>query len=162
MPDHSRYCLCSEPDYCLRFCPPEYRRAAIEYRRVHGAPLPRDADADLNQLDYSELYHAARALNKQALSWQNFEANLTYEQAWVLARVALEAIQEVRKEDTGEKQSADSDLHFSDYGHAYVTGLVAAVLGQSELLSCIYSGDRPSFTFNFGGRQFEIIVNERQ
>lgn len=38
--DTAKYCLCSEPDYCLRGDTPEYRGRAIAYRKAHGARLP--------------------------------------------------------------------------------------------------------------------------
>lgn len=41
-----RYCLCSDPDYCLRHADPEYRKEAIAFRRAHGAPLPRDTEPE--------------------------------------------------------------------------------------------------------------------
>lgn len=38
-----RYCLCSDPDYCLRYMTPDARVKAIAYRREHGAAVPADA-----------------------------------------------------------------------------------------------------------------------
>jgi hypothetical protein len=49
--DHQeKFCLCSDPDYCLRGSSPEYRERAIAYRKAHGAPLPLDALAALAAL----------------------------------------------------------------------------------------------------------------
>lgn len=38
-----RLCLCSDPDYCLRWSTPGEREAAIAYRRERGARLPKGA-----------------------------------------------------------------------------------------------------------------------
>lgn len=40
-----RFCLCDEPDYCLRYSTPGYRAEAIEYRRQHGAAIPKGDDS---------------------------------------------------------------------------------------------------------------------
>jgi hypothetical protein len=38
-----KFCLCSDPDYCLRGMSDATKEAAIIYRREHGAPLPEDS-----------------------------------------------------------------------------------------------------------------------
>lgn len=37
------FCLCSDPEFCLRSHTSARRVRAIAYRREHGAPLPMDA-----------------------------------------------------------------------------------------------------------------------
>lgn len=41
------FCTCSDPDYCMKWYSPEQRAEAIDYRRRHGAALPRSETPSL-------------------------------------------------------------------------------------------------------------------
>ena len=64
--------------------------------------------------------------------------------------------------DQGERDH-NEDLRFRDVNHAYVMGLVAAAIGQSEMIGgAHYRSDKPSITFQFGARHYELILGELQ
>lgn len=54
------------------------------------------------------------------------------------------------------------DLEFTDWRHAYVTGLIAAALAASEVFSAGTDTRVPAIRVRFGPHSYEVIVRELQ